>query len=163
MKINHQQEKSLVRVLSYSIKKVTQETAPGGPQKESRGGNSTGSRGVLWSCCRQGQCTTWTLGWLPNKQCQVNPGCLAYIWEEKFPQATCVGFIILMLSSVDPFPMRADGKFLCPLQGQPTVQGLASRLQGPDHVSPCSHQLCPLPTQLVSSQLHQPYPTQSST
>lgn len=82
---------------------------------------------------------------------------------KKFPQATCVGFIILMLSSVDPFLMRADGKVLCPLQGWPTVQGLASRPQGPDHVSPRSHQLCPLPTQLVSSQLDQPHPTQSST
>ena len=57
--------------------------------------------------------------------------------RKKLPQTACVGFIILMLSSVDPFLMRADGKVLCRLQGQPTVQGLASRLQGPDHVSPC--------------------------
>lgn len=46
VKINHQLEKSLVHVLSYSIKKVTQETATGGPQKESRGDNSRGRCGV---------------------------------------------------------------------------------------------------------------------
>ena len=61
VKINHQLEKSLVHVLSYSIKKVTQETATGGPQKESRGDNSRGRCGVRWSGCRQGQDAAWTL------------------------------------------------------------------------------------------------------
>lgn len=62
VKINHQLEKSLVHELSYSIKKVTQETATGGPQKESRGDNSRGRCGVCRSGCRQGQDTAWTLG-----------------------------------------------------------------------------------------------------
>lgn len=136
VKINHQLEKSLVHVLSYSIKKVTQETASGGPQKESRGDNSRGRCGVCWSDCKHGQDAAWTLG-APKQTNSVRStqDDLHVSGRKKIPQASCVGFIVLVLSSVDPFLMRADSKVLCALQGQPTVQGLVSRPQGPDCVS----------------------------